>query len=87
MTVWNRFLQSRSGFEVAGGDLVWCLAIKHALSARVAGCVENAGVKQLPLSVSTWVSGKGKAAAASRKNAMALFSVSQVNRRTALVCG
>ncbi len=36
----------------------------------------KAGVKQEPLSVSTWVGRKGKAAAASRKNAMALFSVS-----------
>ena len=36
----------------------------------------EAGVKQLPLSVSTWVGRKGKAAAASRKKAMVLRSVS-----------
>src|SRR3954451_21992111 len=36
----------------------------------------KAAVKQLPLSVSTWVRRKGKAAAASRRKAMALFSVS-----------
>jgi hypothetical protein len=36
----------------------------------------KAGVKQLPLSVSTWVRRKGKAAAASRRKAMALRSVS-----------
>ncbi len=36
----------------------------------------KAGVKQLPLSVSTWVRRKGKAAAASRRKAMALLSVS-----------
>jgi hypothetical protein len=36
----------------------------------------KAGVKQLPLSVSTWVRRNGKAAAASRRKARALFSVS-----------
>ncbi len=36
----------------------------------------KAGVKQLLLSVSTWVSWKGRAAAASRRKAMALCSVS-----------
>jgi hypothetical protein len=34
------------------------------------------GAKQLPLSVSAWVSRDGKAAAASRRKAIALFSVS-----------
>ena len=41
-----------------------------------AQALAKAGVKQLPLSVSTWVRRKGKAAAASLRKAMALFSVS-----------
>jgi hypothetical protein len=38
--------------------------------------ISSRAVKQLPLSVSTWVRRNGKAAAASRRNAIALRSVS-----------
>jgi hypothetical protein len=50
---------------------VWRYSAPRAAQARA-----KRGVKQLPLSVSTWVSRNGKAAAASRRKAMALFSVS-----------
>ena len=43
-----------------------------------AQALAKAGVKQLPLSVSTWVSWERKAAAASRRKARALRSVSVV---------
>jgi len=49
---------SWSGLEALSDDPVWCPAVQHAPS----------------LSVSTWVRRDGKAAAASRRNAMMLFS-------------
>ena len=63
----------RSTMPLVCGDRgrVWRYAAPSSAQARA-----KRGVKQLPLSVSTWVSRNGKAAAASRRKAIALFSVS-----------
>src|SRR4051795_223797 len=63
----------RSTMPFVCGDrgLVWRYSAPSS-----AQTLAKAAVKQLPLSVSTWVRRKGKAAAASRRKAMALFVVS-----------
>ncbi len=53
---------------------VWGL-VWRSCAPRSAQALAKAGVKPLPLSVSTWVRRTGKAAAASRRTAMALRSV------------
>ncbi len=58
--------------------LVWAVRGRmwRCCAPRLVQALANAALKQLPLSASTWVRRKGKAAAALRREAMALFSVS-----------
>src|SRR3712207_5980292 len=56
---------------------LWCVGLVWRYCApSSAQTLAKTGVKQLPLSVTTWVRRNGKAAAASRRKAMALCSVS-----------
>ncbi len=63
----------RSTMPLVWGErgLVWRYSAPSSAQA-----LAKAAVKQLPLSVSTWVRRKGKAAAASRRKATALLVVS-----------
>src|SRR3954470_20013529 len=78
----------RSTIPFVCGDrgLVWRYSAPSS-----AQTLAKAAVKQLPLSVSTWVRRKGKAVAASQRKAMALFSIvvldGEVDRAGAAVDG
>ena len=62
--------------------LVWGVRgrVCRCCAPGVVQALAKAGVKRLPLSVSAWVSWKGKAVAASRRKAVALCSVSALIR-------